>query len=75
MLPANKERRERWLQAIMCDKREPKASDRICRSHFVGNRPSKDPKDVNYVPTLCGNRKRRVNTSNVDHDQLERTAK
>ena len=65
VLPANKKRRERWLRAISHDKWEPKTSDRICGSHFVGCRSSKDPKDVYYVPTLFGDRKRRVNTPNV----------
>jgi len=58
VFPTDKERREHWLHAISRDKWEPKASDRICKFYFVGGRPSKGHKDVNYVPTLFGDRKR-----------------
>ena len=47
----------------------------IQSNHFIGSSLSKDPKEVNYIPTLFGDRKRRINTPNVGHDQLERVAK
>ena len=68
VLPADKKRRERWLRAISRDKWEPKASNQICGSHFIGSRPSQDPKDIQYISTLFEDRKGRVNTPNVDHE-------
>ena len=63
------------MQAVSRDKWEPKASDRICSRHFVGGKSSTNPKDVNYVPTLFDDGKRRINTPTVDYNRLERIAK
>ena len=37
-----------------------KSSDRLCGEHFVSGRPSRDPKNVDYVPTLFKDGKRRA---------------
>ena len=68
VFPADKERREHWLRAVSRDKWEPKVSNQICGSHFIGGRPLKDTKDDNYIPTLFEDRKRRVNMPNVDRE-------
>ena len=75
VFPADKERRRLWVRAVSRDKWEPKASDRICSRHFVGGKSSTNPKDVNYVPTLFDDGKRRINTPTVDYNRLERIAK
>ena len=53
-IPAKQVRREAWLRAISRAGWEAKSSDRLCGEHFVCGRPSRDPKNVDYVDTLQG---------------------
>ena len=75
VIPANIERRQRWITAISRDDWQPKKSDRICGQHFVHGKPSKNPEDVDYVPTIFKDRKRRVNVVKFNEDREERQAK
>lgn len=75
VFPVDRERRRHWLRVVSQDKWKPKASVRICDSHFVNCRPLKNPEDMDYVPRiLFEDRKRRVNKPSVNIDQVERTA-
>ena len=64
--PARQKRREVWLKAISQAWWEAKSSDHLCDEHFVSGRPSIDPKNVDYVPTLFKDGKQRVNCSIPD---------
>jgi len=74
-IPAKQERREAWLRAISRAGWEAKSSDCLCGEHFVSGRPSRDPKNVDYVPTLFKDGKRRANCSMPDRNREERSAK
>ena len=74
-IPAKQVRREAWLRAISRAGWEAKSSDRLCGEHFVSGRPSRDPKNVDYVPTLFKDGKRRANCSVPDRERKERSAK
>ena len=74
-IPAKQVRREAWLRAISRARWEAKSSDRLCGEHFVSGRPSRDPKNVDYVPTLFKDGKRRANCSVPDRKREERSAK
>ena len=74
-IPAKQVRREAWLRAISRAGWEAKSSDRICGKHFVSGSPSRDPKNVDYVPTLFKDGKRRANCSVPDRERKERSAK
>ena len=64
--PARQVRREVWLKAISQAWCEAKSSDRLCDEHFVSGRPSRDTKNVDYVPKLFKDGKQRVNCSIPD---------
>ena len=74
-IPAKVERREAWLRAISRAGWEAKSSDRLCGEHFVSGRPSRDPSNIDYVPTIFKDGKRRANCSIPDQDRSERSAK
>ena len=65
-IPAKQVRREAWLRAISRAGWEAKSSDHLCGEHFVSGRPSRDPKNVDYVTTLFKDGKRRANCSVPD---------
>ena len=48
--------------------------DRICGQHFVSGRLSKDPENIDYVPTVFKDGKRRVGTVATDRNREERRA-
>ena len=50
--PADLQRRETWVKAVSRAKWCPSTHDRLCGDHFVGKKPSDDPNDVDYVPTI-----------------------
>ena len=62
-IPAKQVRREACLRAISRVGWEAKSSDRYCGEHFVSGRLSRDPKNVDCVPTLFKGGRRRVNCS------------
>ena len=68
-------RREACLRAISRVGWEAKSSDRYCGEHFVSGRLSRDPKNVDSVPTLFKGGRRRVNCSIPDQNREERSAK
>ena len=74
-IPAKQVWREAWLSAISQAGWEEKSSDRLCGEHFVSVRPSRDPKNVDYVPTLFRDGKLRANCSVPDRNREERRAK
>ena len=57
--PEDARRREPWIKAISRDKWKLKTHHRLCSKHFVSGRPSKDLEDVEYVPTIFKDAKRR----------------
>lgn len=75
VFPADSERRKRWIHAISRDKWEPKSHDRVCGDHFVKGRPSKDANDIDYIPTIFKDRKRRSNPLKEDEARSLRVVK
>ena len=73
--PAKQVRREAYLRAISRVGWKAKSSDRYCGEHFVSGRLSRDPKNVDCVPTLFRGGRRRVNCSIPDQNREERSAK
>ena len=74
-IPAKQMRREACLRAISQVGWEVKSSDRYCGEHFVSGSLSRDPKNVDCVPTLFKGGRRRVNCSIPDQNREERSAK
>ena len=74
VFPVNNERRKLWVRAISRDQWQPKATDRICGQHFVSGRPSKDPENIDHVPMVFKDGKRRVGTVATDRNREERRA-
>ena len=75
VFPMDSERKQRWVRAISRDRWEPKLTDRLCGEHFVSGRPSKNPEDIDYMPTVFKDRKRRSGTLAVDEERQNRRAK
>ena len=75
VFPADLTRRKRWIQAISRDKWEPKSHDRLCGEHFVNGHPSKEPTNVDYIPTVFKDRKRRPSAPTDDLDRSRRSVK
>lgn len=55
--PSNKDRRERWAQAVKRKEADgkpwvPKGNSRICSRHFVGNAKNDCSTHPAYVPTI-----------------------
>ena len=66
VFPADEARKKLWCRAISHDKWIPKKFDRICGEHFARGRPSKNPEDVDFVPTIFKDRKRRIIGPKID---------
>ena len=69
VFPVDPERKKKWIHAISRDKWEPKSHDRLCGEHFVNGRPSKDPTNVDYIPTIFKDHKRRPSAPTEDSDR------
>ena len=69
--PEEQGRRQLWVNAISRAKWELKGHHRLCGEHFVSRRPSKD---VDYVPTVFKDGKRRRVTTKTSGRE-ERAAK
>ena len=69
VFPVDPERKKRWIHAISCDKWEPKSHDRLCGELFVNGRPSKEPTNVDYVPTIFKDRKGCLSAPTDDLDR------
>ena len=50
--PTEKKRREAWIRAIRREKWIPNKYSRICQFHFIFKRPSRDPSNPDFVPTI-----------------------
>ena len=74
-IPAKQRRREACLRAISRVGWEVKSPDRYYGEHFVSGRLSRDPKNVDSVPTLFKGGRRRVNCSIPDQKREERSTK
>ena len=75
VFPVNEDKRKAWIRAVSRYKWQPKPSDRLCGAHFVKGRPSKDPNDIDFIPTIFVDKKRRVRVPAVDSMRAERRAK
>ena len=75
VFPVDSERKQRWVRAISRDRWETKLTDGLCGEHFVSGRPSKNPEDIDYVPTAFKDQKRRSGTLAVDEERQNRRAK
>ena len=63
----NRSDEEAWLR------RFHRSSDCLCGNHFVSDRPSRDPKNVDYIPFKDG--KRRANCNMPDRNREDRSMK
>ena len=54
---------------------EPSAHDHVCRLHFASGRPLRGDKDVDYVPTVFTDAKKRSNMTERDSTREERASK
>ena len=72
-LSIQKQRRDKFMQflAIM----RAKSHDRLCGKHFVNGRPSKEPTNVDYIPTILRDHKRCPSASTNDSDRSRRLVK
>ena len=75
IFPVDSERKQHCAWAISRDWWEPKVTDRLCGEHFISGRPSKNPEDINYVPTVFKDRKKQSGILAVDEERQNRTAK
>ena len=57
--PEDARRKELWIKAVSRDKWELKTHHRLFSEHFVSGKRSKDLEDVDYVPTIFKDAKRR----------------
>ena len=48
----NEDKQKAWIQAISQDKWPLKSSDRLYHVHFIKGRASKDPNDIDFIPTI-----------------------
>ena len=74
-LSMQKGRRNGFMPFLAIAKWEPKSHDRLCGEHFVNGRPSKEPSNVDYVPTIFKDRKRRPSAPTDDSDRSRRLVK
>ena len=72
--PEDPERRRLWIRAISRDKWELKDHNRICSDHFVSGKPSKDRDNVDYVPTVFNDEKKRL-VARSNPERADRAAK
>ena len=61
--PSDLQRRKAWVKAVSRAKWCPSTHDRLCGDHFVGKKPSHDPNDIDYVPTIFADRKGQRSTA------------
>ena len=54
---------------------EPSKYDRLCGEHFVSGGPSDDPSDIDYVPSVFKDAKRRSQCRPINRDREERRSK
>ena len=54
---------------ISHNKWEPKSHDRLCGEHFMNGWPSKEPTNVDYVPTIFRNCKHRPSAPTDNSDR------
>ena len=52
-----------------------KPSDHLCVAHFVKGRPSKDPNDIDFIPTIFKDKKRNLRVPTVGSMRTERRAR
>jgi len=45
-------KRSKWIAAVKCENRVPKASSWICCRYFVTGKKSNDPLAPNYIPSI-----------------------
>jgi len=50
-------RRKEWIKAVSRLNWSPSAHDRLCGDHFVRKKPSDNPDDIDYVPTVFNDHK------------------
>ncbi|XP_048243694.1 THAP domain-containing protein 1-like [Haliotis rufescens] len=70
-IPKEEDVRKKWIFAIRRKDWTPTEYSRICNEHFQKGRPSKDPNDADYVPSLfsfktenAATTKQRINRQN-----------
>lgn len=51
-IPSDFKRKKLWLQALSRENWEPKSYHRVCGAHFVKGRPTLDPHDVDFMPSV-----------------------
>ena len=49
---ARKKKRRAWIRAIRRENWVPNKHSRICGLHFISGRPSRDPNNPDYIPTI-----------------------
>ena len=72
--PEDSERHGLWVRAVSRDKCELKDHYRICSDHFVSGKPSKDRNNVDYVPTVFNDGKKRI-VARSNPERADRAAK
>ena len=72
--PEDSERCGLWVRAVSRDKWELKDHYRICSDHFVSGKPSKDRDNVDYVPTVFNDGKKRI-VARSNPERADRAAK
>ena len=75
IIPANDDKRRTWVRAIFRANWEPSKYDRLCGEHFVSGGPSDDPSDIDYVPSVFKDGKRRSQCRPINRDREERRSK
>ena len=64
-----------WVCAISQANWEPSKYNRLCGEHLVSGRPSDDPSDIDYVPSVFKDAKRRSKSQSINQDREERCSK
>ena len=75
VFPVDPERKKKWINAISRNKWEPKSHDRLCGEHFVTGRPSKETTNVDCVPAIFKDCKRRPSAPTDDSDRSRHLVK
>ena len=50
--PQDSARRKQWVASMRRAQWTPRDWDRLCSAHFVSGRPSRSPREVDYVPSV-----------------------
>ena len=62
------------MKAVSRVKWSPTPYDRLCGDHFVRKKPSDDPEDIDYVPTIFADPKgQRITPRKRGGERLERS--